>query len=73
MGCSQCWVEQLLQDSRRRFVQIWTCFRKREPRVVVSRFWQCGQVLQQVQAVRQGVRRFRLMDDGSEGIDVVGI
>jgi hypothetical protein len=66
-------VEQLSQDSRRRFVQIWICFRKREPMVVVSRLWQCGQVLQQLQAVRQGVRRFRLMDDGCEGIDVVGI
>ena len=66
-------MAQVLQDSRRRFVQILTWFRKRDPRVVVSRFWQCGQVLQQVQAVRQGVRRFRLMDDGGEGVDVVAI
>jgi hypothetical protein len=30
---------------------------------VVNRFWQCGQVLQQSQSVRQGVRCFLLRDD----------
>jgi hypothetical protein len=73
MRWSQCMVAPDSQDSRLRLLHILKCLRKRLGRVVAKRLWQCAHVVQQAQALRQGLRCFLLRDDTGVEFDVDGI